>query len=215
MKNILIIGLGRFGKYTAEKLTALGHQVMAVDTDEERVNEALNYVTGARIGDGCNEDFLRSLGVPDFDVCIVSISGNFQNSLEVTSLLKELGAKTVVSRAATDQQEKLLLKIGADEVVYPQRQTAIQTAIKYSSEHIFEYIPLDEHTAILEVSVPDDWVGKCVGDLDIRRKYNINILAVKKPSGLDAAIGPQTPLLTGETLLVLGEFEKIRACFRF
>lgn len=215
MKNILIVGLGRFGKYTAAKLTELGHEVMAVDRREERVNEALDIVTGARIGDCRNEDFLRSLDIPDFDACIVAIAGDFQSSLEITSLLKELGAKTVVARASSDRQEKLLLKIGADDVIYPQRETAIQTAIRYSSEHVFEYIPVGGDYAILEVSVPDKWVGKHVGEIDIRKKYGLNILAVKQGEKLDAMIGPQTEFPADATLLVLGDFDRIRACFKF
>ncbi|MBQ7523576.1 MAG: TrkA family potassium uptake protein [Oscillospiraceae bacterium] len=215
MKNILIVGLGRFGKYTAAKLTELGHEVMAIDRREERVNEALDLVTGARIGDCRNEDFLRSLDVPGFDVCIVAIAGDFQSSLEITSLLKELGAKTVVARASSDRQEKLLLKIGADDVIYPQRETAIQTAIRYSSEHVFEYISLGGDYAILEVSVPEKWIGKHVGELDIRKKYGLNILAVKQGDTLDAMIGPQTALPADARLLVLGDFERLRACFKF
>lgn len=215
MKNILIVGLGRFGKYTAAKLTELGHEVMAIDRREERVNEALDLVTGARIGDCRNEDFVRSLDVPGFDVCIVAIAGDFQSSLEITSLLKELGAKTVVARASSDRQEKLLLKIGADDVIYPQRETAIQTAIRYSSEHVFEYISLGGDYAILEVSVPEKWIGKHVGELDIRKKYGLNILAVKQGDTLDAMIGPQTALPADARLLVLGDFERLRACFKF
>ena len=215
MKNILIIGLGRFGKYTAAKLTELGHEVMGIDRKEERVNEALDIVTGARIGDCRNEDFLRSLDVPDYDVCIVAIAGDFQSSLEITSLLKELGAKIVVARASSDRQEKLLLKIGADDVIYPQRETAIQTAIRYSSEHVFEYISLGGDYAILEVSVPDKWVGKHVGEIDIRKKYGLNILAVKQGENLDAMIGPQTEFPADATLLVLGDFDRLRACFKF
>ena len=119
MKNILLIGLGRFGRHVAIQLNNLGHEVMAVDNNEERVNEVLPFVTNAQIGDSTNADFLNSLGIGNFDVCMVTIGGNFQNSLETTSLLKELGAKTVVSRAERDVQKKFLLRNGADEVVYP------------------------------------------------------------------------------------------------
>lgn len=124
MKSVLLIGLGRFGKHIAMELKALNHQVMAVDTREERVEEVLPYVTSAQIGDSTNEEFLSSLGVRNFDVCIVAIGNDFQSSLETTSLLKELGARMVVSRAARDVQAKFLLRNGADEVVYPERQLA-------------------------------------------------------------------------------------------
>ena len=138
MKNILLIGLGRFGKHTAMELNRLGHQVMAVDTDESRIEEVLPYVTNAQIGDSTNVEFLKSLGIGNYDVCIVTISGNFQNSLETTSLLKELGAKMVVSRAERDVQEKFLLRNGADEVVYLEKQAARWTAIRYTAEHILD-----------------------------------------------------------------------------
>ena len=144
MKSILLIGLGRFGRHIAQELNELGHQVMAVDSNEDRVNAVLSYVTNAQIGDSTSEYFLRSLGVGNFDVCIVTIGGNFQSSLETTSLLKELGAKLVVSRAERDVQAKFLLRNGADEVVYPEKQLAKWAAIRYSSEHILDYIELQD-----------------------------------------------------------------------
>ena len=157
MKNVLLIGLGRFGRHLAMQLSELGHQVMAVDRDEERVNECMSFVTNAQIGDSTRVDFLRSLGVSNYDVCYVTISGNFQNSLETTSLLKELGAKYVVSRAERDVQAKFLLRNGADAVAYPEKQLAKWAAIRYTANHIFGYIELDEQHAIIEVAVPEDW----------------------------------------------------------
>ena len=143
MKSVLLIGLGRFGRHIAMKLNELNHQVMAVDKQESRVDEILPYVTNAQIGDGTNIEFLRSLGVRNFDVCIVAIGDDFQSSLETTSFLKELGAKKIVSRAARDVHAKFLLRNGADEIVYPEKQLANWTAIRYSSDHIFDYIELD------------------------------------------------------------------------
>ena len=148
MKNILLIGTGRFGRHIAVQLSQLGHQVMAVDINEERINDVLPYVTNAQIGDSTNPEFLCSLGIGNFDVCIVTISGNFQNSLETTSLLKELGAKCVVSRAERDVQAKFLLRNGADHVVYPEKQVAKWAAIRYTADHIFDYIEFDEQHAI-------------------------------------------------------------------
>ena len=150
MKSVLLIGLGRFGKHIAEKLNELNHEVMAVDKCEERVNEVLPYVTNAQIGDSTNEEFLRSLGVDNYDVCIVSVGGDFQSSLETTSLLKELGANYVVSRASRDVQAKFLLRNGADEIVYPEKQIAYWTAIRYSANRIRDYIKLDDEHSIFE-----------------------------------------------------------------
>ena len=194
MKNILLIGLGRFGKYIALQLNKLGHEVMAVDCNEERVNEILPIVTNAQIGDSTNTEFLKSLGIGNFDVCIVTIGGNFQNSLETTSLLKELGAKMVVSRAERDVQAKFLLRNGADEVVYPEKQVANWAAIRYTADHIRDYIEVDEAHAIFEVEVPEGWIGKTVGELDIRRKYSINIMATKENGKINMAVFPGTAL---------------------
>ena len=180
MKSILLIGLGRFGMHVAKELHALGHQVMAVDENEERVNEVLPYVTNAQIGNSTNEEFLASLGIPDFDVCIVAIGNDFQSSLETTCSLKEMGAPLVVARAERDGQAKFLLRNGADDVVYPEKQLAKWTAIRYSSDHILDYVALDDEHAMYEVDMPTEWIGKTVGQMDIRKKYHINIMAVKR-----------------------------------
>jgi trk system potassium uptake protein TrkA len=214
MKSILLIGLGRFGKHVAMKLHSLGHQIMAVDDDEERVNEILPYVTNALIGDSTSESFLSSLGVSNFDVCIVAIGSNFQSSLETTSLLKELGAKQVVSRASRDVHEKFLLRNGADEVVYPEKQLATWTAIRYSSEHILDYIELDGEHAVYEVNIPANWLGKTVGQIDIRKKYNVNIMGLRNGERLELTVTPDTVLSTGKTLMVLGQYKDIQKCFR-
>ena len=214
MKSILLIGLGRFGKHIAIKLRELNHQVMAVDHKEELVQEILPYVTNAQIGDSTNEEFLRSLGVDNYDVCIVGIGNDFQSSLETTSLLKELGAKLVVSRAATDVQEKFLLRNGADEVIYPEKQMAQWAAIRYSANHVLDYIELDNDHAIFEVEIPQNWMSKTVGQLDVRKKFNINILAVKCGSKLDSFITPDTLLCEGKSLMVMGKYKNIQKCFR-
>lgn len=214
MKNILLIGLGRFGRHIALQLNKLGHEVMAVDSNEERVNEILPIVTNAQIGDSTNTEFLKSLGIGNFDVCIVTIGGNFQNSLETTSLLKELGAKLVVSRAERDVQEKFLLRNGADEVIYPEKQVANWAAIRYTADHVRDYIEVDEAHAIFEVEVPEGWIGKTVGELDIRRKYSINIMATKENGKINMAVSPETVLTDNITLLVLGAYKELQKCFR-
>ena len=213
MKSILLIGLGRFGRHIAKKLDELHHQVMAVDKEDTRVDAVLPFVTNAQIGDATNEDFLSSLGVGNFDVCIVAIGDNFQNSLEVTSLLKELGARMVVSRAARDVHAKFLLRNGADEIVYPERQLADWVAIRYSADHILDYIELDEEHAIFEISIPEEWIGKTIGQLDIRKKYNINIMALKTNDIMNLEISSDAQLLKDSTMLVLGETKHIQKCF--
>lgn len=213
MKSILLIGLGRFGKHIAQHLMELGHQVMAVDQVEERVNAVLSFVTNAQIGDSTNADFLESLGIRNYDVCIVAIGNDFQSSLETTSLLKELGAKLVVSRAARDVQEKFLLRNGADEVVYPEKQLAKWTAIRYSCDHILDYMELDEDHAIFEIPVPEGWAGQSIGEIDIRKKYNINIMGIRKNGKLVFSVSSDMVIEAQDTMLVLGRNKDIQKCF--
>ena len=213
MKSILLIGLGRFGRHIAENLYELKHQVMAVDKVEEKVNAVLPYVTNAQIGDATNPEFLVSLGVGNFDVCIVAIGMDFQSSMETTSLLKELGAKLVVSRASTEVHEKFLRRNGADEILYPEKQLAQWAAIRYSANHIFDYIELNEGNAIFEIEVPKEWAGKSVGELGIRNKYRINILGVKMNGKLNLNITPDLVFEPEQRVLVLGSNKDIQKCF--
>ena len=214
MKSILLIGLGRFGRHIAMKLNDLNHQVMAVDSNEERVNAVLGYVTSALIGDSTSEEFLSSLGIRNFDVCIVAIGDNFQNSLETASLLKEQGAKKVIARASRGVQEKFLLRNGADEVVYPEKQLASWTAIRCTSEHILDYIDLDGDYSIFELAIPEAWGGKTILQLDIRKKYGINILGIRENGKLNMNITPDTVLGRGKSILVLGHQKAVQKCFR-
>lgn len=213
MKSVLLIGLGRFGRHIAFKLEELHHQVMAVDKEEKRVNKILPYVTNAQIGDSTDEEFLQSLGVRNYDICIVAIGDDFQSSLETTSLLKEMGAEMVISRAARDVHAKFLLRNGADEVVYPEKQLAYWTAIRFSSDHILDYIELDDTHAIFEMAVPEKWIGKTVGQLDIRNNHNINIMALKHDGTINLNIGSNTHIPEDYTMLVLGNIKDIQKCF--
>ena len=214
MKNILIIGLGRFGKHIAMQLNQMGHEIMAVDLNEERVEKVLPFVTNAQIGDSTDAEFLKSLGIGNYDICFVTIGDSFQNSLETTSLLKELGARLVISRAERDVHEKFLLRNGADKVVYPEKQVAKWASIRYADDHILDYMEVDASHAIFEVEIPYEWIGKTIGELDIRKKHNINILAVKNEGGeISVAISADTVLNDGSTLLVLGDYKTIQKCF--
>ena len=213
MKSVLLIGLGRFGRHIAMKLDELHHEVMAVDREEKRVNEVLPYVTNAQIGDSTDSEFLRSLGVRNYDFCIAAIGDDFQSSLETTSLLKELGAQMVISRAARDVHAKFLLRNGADEVVYPEKQLAVWTAVRYSADHILDYVQLDDTHAIFEILIPENWIGKIIGQLDIRNRHNINIMALKHDGSMDMNIRSDTVLPENHTMLVLGNRKDIQKCF--
>lgn len=214
MKSILIIGLGRFGSHIARKLNAMGHEVMAVDNNEERINSALDFVTSAQIGDSTNRDFLASLDIASFDSCIVAIGDNFQNSLETAWLLKELGARKVIARASSGVQEKFLLRNGADQVVYPEKQLAVWTAIRCSSDTILDYIEVEGAYSIYELSLPQNWVGKTVAQIDIRRKHGINILGVRKNGTLNLNVTPETLLSPDASILVLGPDDALQKVFR-
>ncbi len=214
MKSILVIGLGRFGINTINKLNELGHQIMAIDEKEEKVNAVLPYVTDALIGNAANEQFLQTLGIDHFDLCIVAIGDNFQNSLQVTSLLKEMGAPYVVSRASSDVHAKFLLRNGADQIIYPEKQLAEWTAIRYSSDHIFDYIELDESCAIFEIEPPENWVGRTIAELNIRRKYNLNIVGIKIGGRVMIEINPDMQLHKEDRVLVAGSIKSIKKCFK-
>ena len=213
MKTILIIGLGEFGSQIAKKMNELRCEVMAVDIDEERVNAILPYVTNARIGDSTNEEFLRSLGVDNYDICIVALGGLFQSSLETTSLLKELGAPMVISRATNDVQMKFLLKNGADEVMYPEKQMALRIATKYASDSILDFIQLDNNYSIYEIKIPKDWFGKTLAQIDIRKKYRINILTIKR-GGEVLIPSANTVIQPDDVAFVLGELHDIQKSFK-
>jgi len=214
MKSILLIGLGRFGRHIAEKLHDMQHAVLAVDHDEDRVNRILPLVTNALIADSTNADFLQSLDIPSFDVCIVAIGDDFQSSLETTSLLKEFGARYVVARASRDIHEKFLLRNGADETVYPERQLALWTAIRCGSNHILDYFPLSDEYAIYEVPVPKAWEGKSIIELDIRRRHHLNILGIKAGDRIDLNISAQTILAANAAVLVAGRQEDVDHALR-
>ena len=214
MKSILLIGLGRFGRYIAKKLHDMQHAVLAVDHDEDRVNRILPLVTNALIADSTNADFLQSLDLPSFDVCIVAIGDDFQSSLETTSLLKEFGARYVVARASRDIHEKFLLRNGADETVYPERQLALWTAIRCGSNHILDHFPLSDEYAIYEVPVPKAWEGKSIIELDIRRRHHLNILGIKAGDRIDLNISAQTILAANAAVLVAGKQEDVDHALR-
>ena len=213
MKSFLVIGAGRYGKQIALQLNQQNQEIMVVDLVEDRISKILPYVTSAQIGDSTNIEFLRSLGVRNFDVCIVTIGTNFESSLETTSNLKELGAAYVVAIAERDVSEKFLLRNGADEVLYPQKQIAKWAAIRYASNHILDFIKVDDENAIFEVPVPKDWLGRTIGQIDIRKKYNINIMAIKKDGTLKMSVSSDTVLTEDLTMLVFGEYKALQKCF--
>ena len=213
-KSILLIGLGRFGRHIAIKLHEMGHQVMAVDRSEARINAVLPYATNAQIGDSTDAEFVSSLGIPNYDACIVAIGDDFQSSLETASLLSELGARKVIARASKGQQEKFLLRNGADEVVYPERDSAERIAVRLSAEHVFNYIELTDEYSIYEIPPLPHWPGHTVREMDVRNKYRINILAIKRDDELRPMPGADYLFTGDEHVLALMSKEDARKLLR-
>lgn len=215
-KTVLVIGAGRFGRYATIQLHALGHQVMIIDRDEEKINKILPYTSDARIGDSTDVSFLKTLGVRNYDLCIVSIGDDLLSSLQTTFSLDELGAKRIIARATSSRQEKFLLRNGADAVVFPERELGFWTAIRYSSDNIADYVELSDGYAIFEILVPERWSGNKIGELNVRKKYHLNVLGVRDSSrGIDKPemnmdIHSDTLLKEGQTMLVLGKVDQLR-----
>lgn len=210
MKSVLIIGMGRFGHHLCQKFVELDNEVMIIDSREEALEDMLSFVTSAQIADCTNVEVLKSIGIGNFDVCFVCIGTNFQSSLEITSLLKENGAKYVVSKATRDIQAKFLLRNGADEVVYPDRDIAQKVAVRCSANHVFDYIELNSEYGIYEIPVMDEWIGKSIVEVNFRSRYKVHILGCK--------LGEETQLLPmadhvfeeNEHLMVIGRKEDVR-----
>ena len=213
-KNVLVVGTGRFGRYTIETLHNLGHEILAVDLTEEKINKVLPFVASAEIGDSTDEEFLQTLGIGDFDLCVVAIGDNFMASLETASLLKDMGARKVVARATSELQERLLFRCGADDVVCPERQLGKWTAMRFSADNILDYIELADGYTIFEVEVPREWAGKRIVDLNIRRAYDANILGVSEGGKMNMSISAETVLGRGEKVLVLGPRDELLRLFK-
>lgn len=209
MKSILVIGMGRFGRNLAIKMQELGNDVMIVDKNESLINELSPLFTNAVIGDCTNLAVLKSLGINNFDLCFVTMGDNFQSSLETTSQLKDLGAKYVVSKASRDLQAKFLLKCGADEVVYPERDMAERMAIRFNASNVFDYLEVSGEYGIFEIAVPKRWIGVAVLATNARQHHNINIIAVKKNDGMKVITGSDYIFEDGDHLMVIGKSDDV------
>lgn len=209
MKSILVVGMGRFGKHVALKMQELGNDVVIIDKNPEVIDELAPIFADAQIGDCCHEAVLRSIGVNNFDICFVAMGEDFQSSLEVTALLKDSGAKHVVSKANSERQAKILAKIGADEVVYPEKEIAEKLAVRYNEENIFDFIKLTPEYAIYEIPIMSQWVEKSILQLDVRQKYHVNIVAVKKGETLFPAPGASYVFSADDHVVVIGKSEDV------
>ena len=209
MKTVLIIGMGRFGQHLCRKMLKLNNEVMIVDRNEEAMEDLLPLVTNAKIGDCTNEEVLHSLGIGNFDLCFVCMGTNFQSSLEITSLLKEAGAKYVISKATRDIQAKFLLRNGADAVVYPEKDIAERIAVRYSADNVFDYIELDEEYSIYEIPPLREWIGKTIGEVDFRARLNSSIIGTKLNGITSFLPGADHVFRADEHLMVIGKKKDI------
>ncbi|MEE1125026.1 MAG: TrkA family potassium uptake protein [Acutalibacteraceae bacterium] len=215
MKSILVIGLGRFGLIMADKLENEGNEVMGIDISERRADDATARLRNIQIGDATDENFIASLGVANFDVCVVAIGGEkFQTALEITVLLKDYGAKFIVARANRDVHEKLLLRNGADDVVCADREAAERLAVKYGTKHVFDYIELADDFGLYEISVLDSWIGKTIAQVNVRSKYNINIVAIKSGEKIVPVTNPDYIFNRNENIMIMGEEAVVRKLLR-
>lgn len=211
MKTVLVIGMGKTGQYLAQKMQQLGNEVMIVDKNESLIQSLSPEYKDCFSGDCANEGVLRSLGINNFDYCFVCIGEESYAALEITSLLKELGAKCVVAKAKQERQAKFLKNVGADEVFFPEKEIAEKVAVRYNSENIFDYVPLTSDVAIFEIAILDKWVGKSILQLDVRKHYKINIIAIKKGEKVDPLPGGQYVFEEGDHIMVLGKAEAVFA----
>lgn len=209
MKSVLIIGMGRMGRHLAAKMQQLGNDVMVVDNSPEAIHALADSFTNSCICDCTNPTVIASLGVDNFDICFVTIGEDFQASLVVTSLLKKHGARKIVAKTNQEIQAELLRTIGADEIVNPEVEIAEKLAVRHNARNIFDYIPLTEDYSIYEVPVLPAWVGRSLIELEIRRKYKVNIIAVKNGNELNANPAGEYRFRAGDHVILIGRSDEV------
>lgn len=214
MKSFLIIGMGKFGHHMCQNLAALGNELMVVDEIEENVEDVVDIVTSAKVGDCTKPDVLKTFGVNNFDACFVCIGENFQSSLEITYNLSELGAKYIISLASTDIHAKFLLRNGANHVIYPERDMAGRLAVSISNDSIFDYIQLSDEFSIMEIAPAKSWLGKNIIQANIRAKHQVNVLAVKDPAGVVSMPGADYIFNENDHVMVMGKQADIEKLVR-
>ncbi len=212
MKQFIVIGIGRFGKAVAERLYELGHEVLAIDTDEDTIQRVSEKVTHAVTADATDENVLKSLGVRNFDVGVVAIGSDIQSSIIVTLMLKEMGVGYIVAKAQNDTHAKVLLKIGADRVVFPERDMGERVAHNLIGTNILEYIELSEEHSIIEFAVLQSWIGKDLRDLNLRAKYGVTVVAMRNRNEEGVNVSPKadTKIKEGDIIIVVGDNDDLR-----
>lgn len=214
MKSILIIGMGKFGKHLCKSLSKMGNDLMIVDKDESKLTDLIYQVTSAKVGDCTNPEVLKSIGVSDFEYVIVAIDNDFQSSLEVTSLVKEMGAQYVISKADKEVQAKFLSRNGADQVIYPDFDIAKRLAMRLTANHIYDYIVFSDEYAMYEIDINHSWIGKTLRELDFFNKYHLNVVGFKKDGKTEILPGADRQFNKDEHLLVIGSYEDVQKALK-
>lgn len=210
LKQFVVIGLGRFGSSIAQTLYSLGNEVLAIDTDEETVQSISNSVTHAVQADATDEATLRSLGIRNFDVAVVTIGSDIQSSIMITLLCKELGVKYVIAKAHNEMHAKVLYKIGADRVVFPERDMGVRVAHNLCSSNILDYIELSPDYSIMEIEAIREWEGKSLRELSMRSRYGINVMAIKRNNDINISPTAEDVIKHGDVLVVIGGTEELK-----
>lgn len=206
MKTFLIIGLGRFGAAAAEKLYDLGHEVLVMDQDEELVRRLADHATHAAIGDAREMQVLRAAGAAECDCAIVAIGEDLAASVVITMNLKDLGIPRIVCKAQNETYQRALLRVGADRVVIPEREMAIRMVYSLGSASFLDYIEFSSEYGIAEISAPERWQGETIKNLDVRGKYHVNVLTIKRQDGqVLMSPGAEDQILPGDTVMVMGK----------
>ena len=211
MKQYIVIGCGRFGSSVASTMHLLGHQVMAIDKNEDSVQSISDNVTHSLIVDVTDEQALRSLGLGNFDVAVVAIGSDIRASIMATLIAKEMGVELIICKAKDELQAKVLYKIGADRVVFPERDMGVRVAHNLVSDNILDHIELDPEYSIVEIVTPNSWVGKTLIELELRARYEITVLAIKTGKNINVTPSPDEELTAGSILVIIGQNTSITA----
>ena len=211
MISVLLIGMGKFGRTLGEQLLDMGDEVMIVDKNEDVINKLAPRYTNALIADCMSMDNLETMDIPSFDACVVAMGEDFQASLEITSNLKDCGARRIVSRATTAIQRKFLMRVGADEVIYPDMDIAEKLAVRLNSDNVINFVDLDADYAIFEIELPKKWLKKTLIEVNPRVNYGMNILTIKNSGEIIYSISGDYVFREGDQLLVFGNTERILA----
>lgn len=203
-KQFVVVGLGRFGESLAKTVYDLGHDVLVIDMDEEKIADIADYVTHAVQMDATDENALKKLGVSNFDVAIVTIGSDIQASVMSTLLMREMGVKYVIAKGHSDLHAKVLYKIGADKVILPEKDMGKRVAHNLISSNILDYIELSSEYSIMEIEAPDSWVQKSLRGLELRKKYGINVVAIKDGSRVNVSPGADEIIKKNDIIVALG-----------